>query len=98
MPAMTIRDYIDTIEAVDAQTVLVKAKLDEDGKAVNPLMVVGLPEQQLCHPESLDPNTGSAHRWRCGMLSKPIPVKTSFAPVLTIKFFADDTDRCPRSG
>ena len=33
------KDYIDTIEAVDAQTVVVKAKLDADGKAVNPLMV-----------------------------------------------------------
>jgi peptide/nickel transport system substrate-binding protein len=31
--------YIETIEAVDPQTVLVKAKLDEDGKAVNPLQV-----------------------------------------------------------
>jgi peptide/nickel transport system substrate-binding protein len=33
------KDYIDTIEAVDAQTVLVKAKLDADGNAVNPLQV-----------------------------------------------------------
>ncbi len=33
------KDYIDTIEAVDPATVLVKAKLDQDGKAVNPLMV-----------------------------------------------------------
>ncbi|MBU0704148.1 MAG: ABC transporter substrate-binding protein, partial [Chloroflexi bacterium] len=33
------KDYIDTIEAVDAQTVVVKAKLDADGKAVNPLQV-----------------------------------------------------------
>ncbi len=32
-------DYIDTIEAVDAQTVVIKAKLDADGKAVNPLLV-----------------------------------------------------------
>jgi peptide/nickel transport system substrate-binding protein len=31
--------YIDTIEAVDPQTVLVKAKLDDDGNAVNPLIV-----------------------------------------------------------
>jgi peptide/nickel transport system substrate-binding protein len=31
--------YIETIEAVDAQTVLVKAKLDENGNAVNPLQV-----------------------------------------------------------
>lgn len=32
-------DYIDTIEAVDPQTVVVKAKLNEDGTAVNPLIV-----------------------------------------------------------
>ena len=31
--------YIDTITAVDPQTVLVKAKLDAKGKAVNPLVV-----------------------------------------------------------
>ena len=33
------KDYIDTIEAVDPQTVVVKAKLDAEGKAVNPLIV-----------------------------------------------------------
>ena len=33
------KDYIDAIEAVDAQTVVVKAKLDADGKALNPLLV-----------------------------------------------------------
>ncbi len=33
------KDYIDTIEAVDEKTVLVKAKLDESGNAVNPLIV-----------------------------------------------------------
>ncbi|HPA33894.1 MAG TPA: ABC transporter substrate-binding protein, partial [Anaerolineaceae bacterium] len=33
------KDYIDTIEAVDPQTVVVKAKLGADGKAVNPLLV-----------------------------------------------------------
>ncbi len=33
------KDYIDTIEAKDAQTVVVKAKLDADGKTVNPLLV-----------------------------------------------------------
>jgi peptide/nickel transport system substrate-binding protein len=32
-------DYIENIEAIDPQTVLVKAKLGEDGKAVNPLLV-----------------------------------------------------------
>ena len=33
------KDYIETITAVDPQTVVVKAKLDENGKAVNPLLV-----------------------------------------------------------
>jgi peptide/nickel transport system substrate-binding protein len=33
------KDYIDTITAIDPATVLVKAKLDLDNKAVNPLMV-----------------------------------------------------------
>jgi peptide/nickel transport system substrate-binding protein len=33
------KDFIDTVTAVDAQTVLVKAKLDANGKAVNPLVV-----------------------------------------------------------
>ena len=32
-------EYIDTIEAVDPQTVVIKAKLDEDGNAVNPLLL-----------------------------------------------------------
>jgi len=33
------KDYIDTIEAVDASTVVVKAVLGADGKALNPLLV-----------------------------------------------------------
>jgi peptide/nickel transport system substrate-binding protein len=33
------KDYIETIEAKDPQTVVVKAKLNEEGKAVNPLLV-----------------------------------------------------------
>ena len=37
--AAAYADYIDTIEAVDPQTVVIKAKLDADGKAVNPLLV-----------------------------------------------------------
>ncbi|GIK40780.1 MAG: ABC transporter substrate-binding protein [Chloroflexota bacterium] len=32
-------DYIEDIQAVDDQTVVVKAKLDADGKAINPLIV-----------------------------------------------------------
>ncbi len=37
--AASNQDFIDTIEAVDAQTVVIKAKLGDDGKAVNPLQV-----------------------------------------------------------
>lgn len=33
------KDYIDTVVAVDASTVTVKGKLDQDGKAANPLVV-----------------------------------------------------------
>jgi peptide/nickel transport system substrate-binding protein len=33
------KDYIDTIEAKDAQTVVIKAKLDDEGNAINPLLV-----------------------------------------------------------
>jgi peptide/nickel transport system substrate-binding protein len=33
------KDYIDSIEAVDPQTVLVKAKLDANGETINPLQV-----------------------------------------------------------
>jgi len=33
------KDFIETVEAVDPQTVLVKAKLDASGKAVNPLQL-----------------------------------------------------------
>jgi peptide/nickel transport system substrate-binding protein len=33
------KDYIDTITASDPQTVVIKAKLGADGKAVNPLLV-----------------------------------------------------------
>jgi peptide/nickel transport system substrate-binding protein len=35
----SFKDYIEDIEAVDDQTVVIKAKLDADGNAVNPLLV-----------------------------------------------------------
>lgn len=34
------REFIDTVEAVDPQTVVVKAKLNAEGKAVNPLQLI----------------------------------------------------------
>ncbi len=53
------KDFIDNIVAVDPQTVVVKAKLDADGTAVNPLLRFRLCQQQLCRPEGLDPDTRS---------------------------------------
>lgn len=38
-PGVNFGNYIDSITAVDPQTVLVKAKLDANGKAVNPMQV-----------------------------------------------------------
>jgi peptide/nickel transport system substrate-binding protein len=35
------KDYNDTVEAVDPQTVLIKAKLNDAGAAVNPLQIIG---------------------------------------------------------
>jgi peptide/nickel transport system substrate-binding protein len=37
--AASNKDYVDTITATDAHTVVIKAKLGADGKAVNPLLV-----------------------------------------------------------
>jgi peptide/nickel transport system substrate-binding protein len=37
--AYNYQDYIETIDVVDPQTVVVKAKLNGEGKAINPLMV-----------------------------------------------------------
>ncbi len=41
------RDYIETVEALDPQTVVVKAKLNEEGKAVNPLQVKAYVSDQV---------------------------------------------------
>ncbi len=55
--------YIETVEAVDASTVLIKAKLGEDGKATNPLMVVSYLGQtyvlQKAWIETLEARCGS---------------------------------------
>ena len=92
------KDYIDTIVAVDPQTVMVKAKLDEDGKAINPLHdLLLIVSDNYVHPESLDPETGSPRRRRCCLSSKPIPVTTSLAPVLTPNSIIDDQKVCPDS-
>ena len=57
------KDYIDTITAKDAQTVVVKAKLDKDGKTINPLLVAAYVSSnyvlQKAWTQALEKRTGS---------------------------------------
>lgn len=84
------KDYIDTIEAKDPQTVVVKAKLGEDGKAVNPLQVKAYLSNnyiiQKAWTQKLEERTGGD------------PTKFKADPAEDVvysgpyhKFFADDT-------
>ena len=76
--AASNKDYIDTIEAVDPQTVVIKAKLGADGKAVNPLLVNAYVSTnyvmqkawtQKLEARSTDSTAFLAdHRGRCGLL------------------------------
>jgi peptide/nickel transport system substrate-binding protein len=84
------KDYIDTIEAVDAQTVLVKAKLDANGNAVNPLQV----------PAYLSGNYVIQKAWTQTMEARVNEDPTAFLADTAEdvvysgpyhKFFADDT-------
>jgi peptide/nickel transport system substrate-binding protein len=57
------KDYIDTITASDAQTVVVKAKLDASGKTLNPLIAVAYVSSvyvvQKAWTQTLESRTGS---------------------------------------
>jgi peptide/nickel transport system substrate-binding protein len=83
-------DYIDTIEAVDPQTVVIKAKLDENGKAVNPLLVAAYVSSnyviQKAWTEALEARAaGDA----TAFLADPAEDAVYSGPYH--KFFADDT-------
>jgi peptide/nickel transport system substrate-binding protein len=82
--------YIDTIEAVDAHTVRVKAKLDENGKAVNPLMVAAYLSTnyvvQKAWTQKLEERTGGDMD---AFLNDPANDFVSSGPYTL--FFTDDT-------
>ena len=84
------QDYIDTIEAVDAQTVLVRAKLDGHGKAVNPLMVAAYLSSnyviQKAWTQTLEARTGGD---ATALLNDTADDVVYSGPYH--KFFADDT-------
>jgi len=84
------KDYIDTIEAVDAQTVVVKAKLDADGKAVNPLLVAAYVSQyyviQKAWTETLEERAGGDATQLMADTAEDVVYSGPYH-----KFFADDT-------
>ena len=84
------KDFIDTIEAVDPQTVVVKAKLDDNGNAVNPLLVAAYVSSnyviQKAWTEALEARAeGDATK----LMADPAEDVVYSGPYH--KFFADDT-------
>ena len=83
------KEYIDTIEAVDAQTVVVKAKLNADGKAVNPLLVANYLTNnyiiQKAWTETLEARSADAAAFK----ADPAEDVVGSGPYK--KFFADET-------
>ena len=90
------KDYIDTIEAVDAQTVVIKAKLDADGKAVNPLVVEAFVSSnyilQKAWTQKLEERTGSDAAKFLADVAEDVVYSGPYH-----KFFADDHEGCLRS-
>ena len=89
-PGVNFKDYIDTITAVDPQTVEVKAKLDANGKAVNPLQVFSYLSNayviQKAWTQKLEARTGGD---ATKFLADPADDVVFSGPYH--KFFADDT-------
>ena len=84
------RDYIAAVEAVDAETVVVKAALNESGKAVNPLQVMAYISSeyvvQKAWTQTLEARTGED-----ATAFKADPAEDFVASGPYTKFFADDT-------
>jgi peptide/nickel transport system substrate-binding protein len=83
-------DYIENIEAVDPQTVLVKAKLNDEGQAVNPLLVAAYLSSnyviQKAWTETLEERVGGD---ATALLADPAEDVVYSGPYG--KYFADDT-------
>ncbi len=86
---VNFKDFIDSVEAVDAQTVVVKAKLDADGKAVNPLMVAayltGNYVLQEAWTQTLEARTGDPETFKADV-AEDVVYSGPYH-----KFFTDDT-------
>ena len=84
------KDYIENIEAVDPQTVVVKAKLGDDGKPLNPLLVQAYLSSnyvvQKAWTQTLEARTGGD---ATAFLADPAEDVVYSGPYH--KFFTDDT-------
>jgi len=84
------KDYIEDIVAVDPQTVVIKAKLDANGKAVNPLVVASYVSSnyviQKAWTQKLEERSGGD---ATKLLADPAEDVVYSGPYH--KFFADDT-------
>ena len=87
---VTYAPYIDTITAVDPQTVDVKAKLGSDGKPVNPLFVTEYLDQdyviQKAWTQKLEARTGGDPTKFAADVADDVVYSGPYH-----KFFADDT-------
>ena len=83
------KDYIDTIVAKDPQTVVVKAKLDKNGKAVNPLIIAAYLSTnyviQKAWTQKLQARAGDATKFKAD------PAEDVVYSGPYHKFYADDT-------
>jgi peptide/nickel transport system substrate-binding protein len=84
------KDYIDTITATDPQTVVIKAKLGKDGKAVNPLLVNAFVSSnyiiQKAWTQALEKRTGSDATKFLADTAEDVVYSGPYH-----KFFADDS-------
>jgi peptide/nickel transport system substrate-binding protein len=81
--------YIDTIEAKDAQTVVIKAKLGADGKAVNPLLVAAYVSTNYVVQKAWTQTLESRSADAAALMADPAEDVVYSGPYH--KFFADDT-------
>ncbi len=83
-------DFIEAIEAVDAQTVVIKAKLDENGQAVNPLNVSAYVTAnyviQKAWTEALEERTGGDAQALMADPAEDVVYSGPYGP-----YFTDDT-------
>jgi peptide/nickel transport system substrate-binding protein len=83
------KDFIDTIEAKDPQTVVIKAKLGADGKAVNPLIVNAYVSTNYVIQKAWTQTLEARSKDDTAFLADPAEDVVYSGPYH--KFFADDT-------